>query len=115
MMKAADLPGWGVDPDLAHLKPDWAVHVEMIDTFPDDDDAVTDRAKLARYEDLYRTHGAWALPPVVCLDDGGWQIAGAHRMEAAFRVGIKRIPSFIVVTGSVAAERVPDCRLPLLM
>ena len=95
-MKVSDIPGWGVDPDLAQLSPDAEVHVELIDTYANDGDRISDFDKLERYVDLYDSFGAWALPPVVCLGDGGWQIAGAHRMEAAYRAGLKQIPSFIV-------------------
>lgn len=94
-MTASDLPGWGVDPDLAQLRPDWPVYVQLINTYHDGD-YITDADKVKRYEALYREHGAWALPPVVCLDDGGWQIAGAHRMEAAYRAGLVWVPAFIV-------------------
>lgn len=95
-MTASDINGWDVDPDLEQLHPDWPVRVEMINTYRDEDDVAPDLGKVMRYEALYREHGAWALPPVVCIGDSGWQIAGAHRMEAAWRAGLTRIPAFIV-------------------
>lgn len=94
-MQVSDIHGWDEDPDLAQL-PAWLnVTVEMMDVHFDLT-VVGDINKAERYAEIYRQFGPWGLPPVVCVGDTGWQIAGAHRMYGAYLAKIKQIPTFIV-------------------
>lgn len=97
VMKTSDIHGWGVDPDLAQVHPDWSVRMEMINVYePDVPADELDDGRIEAMRALYAQYGPWALPPVVCIGDGDWQIAGLHRMWAAHRAGITHVPSFIV-------------------
>jgi len=100
-MRVADLPGFGHDWDLNGLDPEWPVEIRMVDVFPVGEMAISDLDATARYEKAYRRYGPWALPPIVSLRDerrrtGDVILTGAHRMYAAHRVGIRRIPELLV-------------------
>lgn len=96
-MKVSDIHGWGTDADLMQLVADQPVRIEMINVYaPDTPIYELDDARIGTMRDLYRQYGPWALPPVVCLGDAGWQIAGLHRMWAAYHAGLEQLPAFIV-------------------
>jgi hypothetical protein len=95
-MKVSDLPGWGTDYDLHALCADWPVHVEMIDVDVSKINGHGDRETIRYYARIYQEHGPWGMPPVVCMGDAGWRIAGLHRMCAAHLAGLTQVPAFIV-------------------
>lgn len=95
-VNVSDIHGWGEDPDLMGLKSDWPVEIQMVKVYELEEEYVYSLANAERYAALYRIHGPWALPPIVCIADSEWQIAGAHRMRAAFLAGLTHIPAFIV-------------------
>lgn len=95
-MKAADIHGYGEDPDLRSVPADAPVTVEMIDVHDVDEEIAFERDYVKAYAENYTYYGPWALPPVVCIGGGDRLIGGAHRMAAAHRAGLKKIPAFII-------------------
>lgn len=91
-----DIHGYGEDPDLAELDPHTPVTVRLIDVYLPEPETYGEGEGIDELVEIYTKHGPWALPPVVCLGDAGWQIAGLHRMWAAHIAGLKRVPAFIV-------------------
>lgn len=97
-MKVKEIHGWGTDPDLTPFTGEEEVWVEMIPTYLDDGDCdcSAHNMRVATYHTIYQNYGPWGMPPVVCIGDAGWHVAGMHRMEAAFLAGIAFIPAFII-------------------
>ena len=93
-LRVRHLPGYGVDPDLAAFDGDLSVTLATIEPYVDDLTHDVDKAR--SFEAMYRAHGPWALPPVLCVGDVNWQVGGGHRVEAAYRAGLPWIPAFVI-------------------